>query len=984
MIFIVLMVFLAIGAVNAAESINVSDTEDSNYLIGDDVDSSSANKLEISNEVSISETNIVNSHDDNLGNCPDEGVLNISSDYEDNYQDQLTSNDADAAGENTLCSTSSSTDSVVSEASSNNIVSADGSSIIAASKVSTTLSVVNAHYGKSSTIFDVTLKDNNGNLLANQKVILKVNKKSYSGFTNDKGIASIKTDSLKVGSYTLALSYGGNSNYSSSSLSKKVKVLSSAIGSDLTKYYGFASKYQIKFWKDNKALSNTKVSFKVAGRTYTATTNEKGVATVYLNLFVGKHTLTATNPYSKETVSYKITVKKDKTEFTAKAKTYIHAKKKGSFKVVLKSKHDTLLKNKEVTFTYNNKKVTSKTNANGEATITIPVLAEGTYKISFKYGGSDNYYASEGSAKIVVAKPTTMLSSKILVMTYNDGSKFKVKLTDNKGNALANKEVKFKINGKTTVCKTNSKGNAKLSLKNVLPGNHIVKYSHSSYGSKDYSHGSNRVIILKIVAKLSAKDLTMKANDNSTFNVKVKDASGKLLKNVSVKSVINGGNARVYKTDSNGTAKLVITKGIGYYTIKTIVSDPFYKSAPITQKITVKGTKLVAKDLHVMNGNSVTYSVKVVNEKNNPVKDKKVVFTFKGKNLTSKTNSKGIAKVSLGELSKGTHKINIVQGDNEKSAKIFVANKVSIKNILTAAKTVKNYITKHHKLPSSVKMGSISLKTADYLYLASKAVVNLKADNKKAVSIKILKNPSSPKSAKDLGYLRNYLGVAKSIVKTAESKGKMPNSVSSDIGSMGYDAAVYTVSDALKYYGKHKKMPAYVLVKSFSGSSTSYTGVLNNKNKITNLIDYLKATQNCEVNNAKIKKLVKKLTKDCKNDKEKATVIFNYVRDTISYSFYYNTRFGAVGTLNSGTGNCVDHAHALVAMFRAAGLPARYVHGTCTFSSGGVYGHVWSQVLIGDTWVVADAVSTRNSFGKVVNWNTHSYALHGHFRSLSF
>ena len=64
------MVFLAIGAVSAAESINVSETEDSNYLIGDDVSSSANNKLEISNEVSISETNIVNSHDDNLGNCP--------------------------------------------------------------------------------------------------------------------------------------------------------------------------------------------------------------------------------------------------------------------------------------------------------------------------------------------------------------------------------------------------------------------------------------------------------------------------------------------------------------------------------------------------------------------------------------------------------------------------------------------------------------------------------------------------------------------------------------------------------------------------------------------------------------------------------------------------------------------------------------------------------------------------------------------------
>ena len=209
------MVFLAIGAVSAAESINVSETEDSNYLIGDDVSSSANNKLEISNEVSISETNIVNSHDDNLGNCPDDEVLNTSSDYEDNYQEQLTSDNVDAVGENTLSSTSSSADSVVADSPSNNIVSADSSSIIAASKVSTKLSVTDTHYSKSSTYFDVTLKDSNGKVLANQKITLKVNKKSYTGFTNANGVASIKTESLKVGSYTVALTYGGNSGYSS-------------------------------------------------------------------------------------------------------------------------------------------------------------------------------------------------------------------------------------------------------------------------------------------------------------------------------------------------------------------------------------------------------------------------------------------------------------------------------------------------------------------------------------------------------------------------------------------------------------------------------------------------------------------------------------------------------------------------------------------------------------------------------------------------
>ena len=171
-------------------------------------------------------------------------------------------------------------------------------------------------------------------------------------------------------------------------------------------------------------------------------------------------------------------------------------------------------------------------------------------------------------------------------------------------------------------------------------------------------------------------------------------------------------------------------------------------------------------------------------------------------------------------------------------------------------------------------------------------------------------------------------------------------------------------------------------VKSFSSSSS--TSKLNPLNTIGDLAAYLAASTNCDVNNALIKELVSKLTKKCKTDKEKANAIYTYVRDTISYSFYYDTKYGAVGTLKAKTGNCVDHTHLLVAMFRASGLAARYVHGTCTFSSGSTYGHVWSQVLIGNTWTVADATSSRNSLGKVANWNTNSYKLQSISASISF
>ena len=982
------MFFLVIGAVSATDYINVSNTEDSN-LIGDNDDSLSANdKLEISNEVSVSQTNIVNSHDDYLGNYPDDEALNISADldYKDNIQKQSASNDIDAAGENTLSSTSSSADSVVADSSSDDVVSADSSTqsnIIAAGSISTKLSVSDTHYGKSATYFDVKLTDNNGKILINQKVTLNVNKKSYSAFTNNNGIASVKTDSLKIGSYTVSLNYGGNSNYSSSSLSKKVNVLSSVVGSDLTKFYGYSSKYKVTFWEDSLPLANTKVNFKVNGKTYTRTTNQKGVASLDISLPVGKYTISMTNPYSKEQVSHKIVVKKAKTKFSAAGKTYIHTNNKGSFSVVLKTVNNQIIKNKKITFTYNNKKVTSKTNANGKATITIPVLAKGTYKISFKYDGNNNFYSKSGDAKLVVANPTTKLASKILVMKYNDGSKFKVNLKDSNGNNLANKDIKFTIKGKSVVSKTNRNGDAKLSLKNINPGNHVVKYSYLTPGLKDYSHGSNRVIIFKLVGKISAKDLTMNHKDGSKFKVTVKSESGKVIRGVFVKFTI-GSKSYVYQTDSNGVAKLDINKGVGKYSIKSILADPHYKSAPVTKNILVKGTKFVAGDAYASTQGDAVYSVKLVNEKNKPVANKNVVFTFKGKNLSATTNSNGYAKVKLGVLSKGTHSIDYEHGLAHGSSKIYVINKVTIKNILKASKSVVSYVSKHSKLPSSVKIGTISFKTADYLYLASKTIVNLKAGNKKDIPVKIIDNPNKSNAASNLGYLKDYLGVAKSIVKTAESKGKAPNSVSSNVGTIGYKGVVFAFSKVLKYYDNNKRMPSYVDVTSLSSTSSSSTGVLNSKNTIKNLAAYLAASMNCEVNNAKIKKLVSKLTKDCKSDREKANVIFNYVRDTVSYSFYYDTKFGAVGTLNAKTGNCVDHAHLLVAMYRAAGLAARYVHGSCTFSSGSTFGHVWSQVLIGNTWTVADATSSRNSLGNVANWNSNSYHLNGYYSSIQF
>ncbi len=870
---VVLLMFLLVGAVSATELNNVSSTEDSN-LATDNVGALSVeNKLEVSNEDSISETNIVNSHDDDLDNYLDNDAL--KSTYEDSYGQVQTSDEVS-----------------IDEASSNNdvlSVSNDDKLSSSSTKVSTQLTVSDAHYSKSATYFKVTLKDNDGKAISNQKISLKVKGKTYSAVSNNNGVASIKTKALAKGSYTVELKYAGSKTYSSSTLSKKVKVLSSISGSDITKYYGRVSTYSVTFWKNNKALANTKVSFKVNGVTYKKTTNKNGVAKLPVNLAPGKYIITIKNPYSKESVSKKYISKKDGTTLHGKTSTFMTPNKKHSFTVTLKSKHNVLIKGKKVTFKYNNKKVTAKTNSKGKATVTLSGLKKGTYSIKYSYSGDKLYSKSSGSSKLYVGtKQPVKLSAKNLVMDYKDGSVYKVTVKDKSGKPLKNVKVKFTVNGKTYTHKTNSKGVAKQNM------------------------GLN----------------------------------------------------------------------IGYYAIKTVVSDKHYKSSTVSKHVSVKGTKFVGSDVYVAPGKSVSYSVKLLNYKNKPIKDTNVSFTVDGEKYSVVSNSNGVAKVSLGVLSNGNHKITYSQDSYSGSSKIHVVNTVTLKQIIAASNNVEKYIEKNHKLPSTVKIGGVTYSTAEYMYLASKAIINLKSGSKARITVNDVDGPSNPSSTYCSGNLNNYLAVAKSIVKTVNSKGKMPNTVSSKVGTIGYNPAVYAFARVVTFYGDNHRMPSYVEIKSIKTSSKG--SCLNSKNTIKDLTAYLKASKNCQVNNKKIKQLVAKLTKGLKTDKQKATAIFNYVRDTISYSFYYDTKHGAVGTLKAKSGNCVDHSHLLVAMYRSAGLAARYGHGKCTFSSGGTYGHVWSQVLIGNTWKVSDATSSRNSLGKVVNWNTKSYKLYGYSSSISF
>ena len=317
---------------------------------------------------------------------------------------------------------------------------------------------------------------------------------------------------------------------------------------------------------------------------------------------------------------------------------------------------------------------------------------------------------------------------------------------------------------------------------------------------------------------------------------------------------------------------------------------------------------------------------------------------------------------------------------------------ISVNAILTGASNLKTYYENNGVLPNTVTAAGHAFTLPEFLYLMSQATYQLNSSNMTEIScIYGVKAPSSPSgdTINEQLVKEDYLVLANNLATYIKTNNQAPNYASSAVGKISYNVLVDAFSRILAFYKNNDNyMPNYVTIiqGSASSASSSYTvGGMNVKNTITNLDAYYKSTTNCQVNNTVIKSLVDSLTSGLTSDKEKATVIYNYVRDQISYSFYYDTKYGALGTVTAKTGNCVDQAHLLIAMYRTAGLAARYEHGTCYFTlSGSTYGHVWTQVLIYNVWVVGDPTSTRNSFGNVVNWDTSSYTHKSYYASLPF
>ena len=163
-------------------------------------------------------------------------------------------------------------------------------------KVTTVNTAVDGKIGKN---LIVTLKDQFGKALNNKSVQITLDNKVYGLTTDENGTAKVQLNIAKAGTYSVAATFLGDNSCAGKFETAKVTVIKQTAKLTTSKktYKAKAkTKKLTATFKSakGKAIKNKKITFKVKGKTYSAKTNAKGVATVKVKLTKkGKYTFTA-------------------------------------------------------------------------------------------------------------------------------------------------------------------------------------------------------------------------------------------------------------------------------------------------------------------------------------------------------------------------------------------------------------------------------------------------------------------------------------------------------------------------------------------------------------------------------------------------------------------------------------------------------------------------------------------------------------------
>ena len=319
------------------------------------------------------------------------------------------------------------------------------------------------------------------------------------------------------------------------------------------------------------------------------------------------------------------------------------------------------------------------TNVNGSSEISVKGLVGGDYEVTVSNNDTKNINNISSKDTITILKVPVVNNAKDVSIYYNSGTTYSFKITKD-GEALSGMYVLVRLY--TTSSKyseylflTNNAGEIAFTT-NLDVGKHKVIIS-SADTRYDFNKITKTITVKKASAKITTKKVTAYYKGGKFLTVKVTNTKTKKpIFNAKVNIKIYVSKNRYYNyngnTGLNGKLKVLLdTLKPGTYKVVISGADSKnFKADSVTTKIVIKKapTKFIAKKLKAKKGAKKYFKVTAKNKKTKKVipgiKLKVKVYTGKKfKTYKIKTNSKGLAKLSVKKLKVGKHKVIITSAN---------------------------------------------------------------------------------------------------------------------------------------------------------------------------------------------------------------------------------------------------------------------------------------------------------------------------------
>ena len=321
--------------------------------------------------------------------------------------------------------------------------------------------------------YSVNLKSVTQQPLPNQHIIFNVNGVNYLKTTDSQGNAKLNIN-LRPGNYLIKASYNG-SLYNVPETTNTIVVLPTIESKNIIKKYKNNTQFYAYILNNNGSnLANTPYTFNINGIIHSGTSNNEGVIKININLSPGNYIATVTNPLDNLDIGYTIQVIKDDVQLIAE--NYVNNKKGDYYQAKLLDSSNKPIIGQNIKIIANGITYVKTTDSKGIAKLKIN-YDPGIKQIYCEFIGNDNY-----NPYITPTKTITILNSntKLNVSIIHENKLFNttpcifnIKLQDNNGYDMTNKNLLLNINNLTYNLLTNNDGIAQLCL-NLTEGNYLT------------------------------------------------------------------------------------------------------------------------------------------------------------------------------------------------------------------------------------------------------------------------------------------------------------------------------------------------------------------------------------------------------------------------------------------------------------------------------------------------------------------------------